>query len=155
MRVLLVHEDDDRVDPSRVVVVLDTLRVASAERRGVRRDRLGARVGVEVHLVEDEPGGESRDGAHARAPEVDDGVRGVVRGGDLVDAARAEGGVGEDEHAGWGDGVAAARRRGIARRDAPPLERRREVHGVVQEVVGDLQRDAAESAGSDPRRGRG
>ena len=154
MRVLLVHEDDDGVDPSRVVVV-DALRVASAEGRRVRRDRLGARVGVEVHLVEDEPGWESRDGAHARAPEVDDGVRGVVRGGDLVDAARAEGGVGEDEHAGGGDGVAAARRRGIARRDAPPLERRREVHGVVQEVVGDLQRDAAEPAGSDPRRGRG
>ena len=96
--------------------------------------------------------GESRDGAHARAAEVDDGVGGVVRCGDLIDAARSEGGIGEDEHARV-DGV-AARRRGIGR-DAPPLQRRREVNRVVEEVVGDLKGDAAEPAGSDPRRGRG
>jgi hypothetical protein len=141
VRVLLVDEHDERLD--KVV----GRRLRARERVGVLANRRRARVGVDLHLVKHESRGQPRDGRHARAPEVHDAVRVVVRGGHLVDAARPERGVREHEDA---HGVTFRAVGGVV---TAPLQRRRHRHGVAQELVGHLQRHSRVPAAADPRGG--
>jgi hypothetical protein len=83
VRVFLVDEHDERLD----VAIAVGRRLRARERGGVRVNRRRARVRVDLHLVKHESRGQPRDGRHARAPEVHDAVRVVVRGGHLIDAA--------------------------------------------------------------------
>jgi hypothetical protein len=95
VRMLLVHKHNNGLH----LIVILCVTVGVGERRSVRENRGGARGGIDGNLDEDETRGQARHGRHARAAEVHDAVRVMMRGRHLVDTTTPERRVREHEHA--------------------------------------------------------